>query len=309
MCRVIVASRDALMEYDKKHNLLLLLQHLEKECGGHGNGLSLVGVAANGMTDIRTTKGTKYTVKSAYEDIIKNKFADYVVFHTRIASVSDVSDARCHPFNIRNGNAAFPWGVAAMNGTMYDTIKDIADVMGITDTEVVLNIAKQAKSERDFVDVLDATGQVWVGVIGDKPFALKGNGALVQVNTKEGFMFCSSLPQNAEKSRIVLNDGFSWMDGEVLCNGVIPLNTSGYVGWGNTKYVPMTNTYEYIEDDLGSYYEHKYVGSHDQEPGASILKDFIPDDADLSDPETAYFDGYDRGFEHGYEEALREVKL
>ena len=59
MCRVLIATKRAVKEYNSRHGLKNLLKHLEQELGGHGNGLALFD--ENGkMTYMQ--KGVKYNI-------------------------------------------------------------------------------------------------------------------------------------------------------------------------------------------------------------------------------------------------------
>ena len=152
MCRLMTGTKNAIKAYDSTYGMLDLLIHLEKTCGGHGNGIVLY----KDEKLIKTVKGTQVKVDEVYKILCVDDINyDYAIFHTRIASVGHVADNMCHPF-IHNNNCM------AMNGTLFE-LSDIANALKITDTELVFDIIKI----RDFpttVKILETLSAVFIRV-------------------------------------------------------------------------------------------------------------------------------------------------
>lgn len=194
MCRVLIGTSNAIRIYHNLFGFDSLLSHLEKECGGHGNGISLHRDGAL----IEHHKGVNLKTKDIADILVRcSKIYDIAVFHTRIASVNVVSDSNCHPF-IHGSDSM------AMNGTLLE-FSDVAQALGITDTEVVFNLIKGHTLAKT-ISVLSVLKAVFVGVADGKPYALRNGGALKEWRHKNlhkaDFLFASSFPK---ETRYVLN--------------------------------------------------------------------------------------------------------
>lgn len=192
MCRVILASKKSVMKYNSRHELLPLLLHLEVECGGHGNGYAL----------LRKGKIVKFEkgVGLKNEEIARvllNESYDWVIWHTRIASIGEESDANCHPF-VANDSAL------AMNGTERD-FETVADVLGATDSEIIFRLV-QRSSYAEATKILKALRAVFVGFVDGKPYAIKNNGALEK--WAGGEFFASSFPKEVKIEKLEKNAHF-----------------------------------------------------------------------------------------------------
>jgi predicted glutamine amidotransferase len=189
MCRVILASKKAVMQYNGRHELLPLLFHLEVECGGHGNGYALL---RKGKI-IKFEKG----VDLKNEDIVRvllNENYDWMIWHTRIASIGEESDANCHPF-VANDSAL------AMNGTEHD-FRTVADALGATDSEVIFRLV-QRSNYAEATKILKSLRSVFVGFIDGKPYAIKNSGALEK--WAGGEFFASSFPKEVKIEKLENN--------------------------------------------------------------------------------------------------------
>ncbi len=260
MCRLLLASKKAIMTYDRAHCLAALFAHLEHQCGGHGNGLALV----KDGTIVFHKKGTDYTVEQAAKACTETRY-DFAVFHTRVASVSSVNDANCHPFTFQKTDAM------AMNGTISG-ISGVAKALGITDTEMVFNAVKGAGMDTTLA-ALSSLSPVFVGCSGGRPYAVKNDGDLVEWShhklRDKDFFFTSSLPVGTP-GLIHLPDGFTWADGQDLTppSKVYSIPTSRYWIWD--------------DDDL--------LKDTPSSSSTSILTDY----------DEGYTDGWAEGYAEGY---------
>ena len=125
MCRLLLCDKKYYNNVGR-HYLERFLNHLEKECGGQSNGICFV-------KDGRVTTVRK-SIALKNQDIIRELYLnqpDWFMYHTRIASVGCISNSNAHPY--WNKNKTF---VLCMNGTESE-IGDLADGLGITDTELI----------------------------------------------------------------------------------------------------------------------------------------------------------------------------
>ena len=132
-----------------------LFDYLECSYGGHGNGVAFI---KNGKVHIR--KSVSFTVSEAVK-LAFNSGVEWFLFHTRFASVGDISKKNCHPF--RYGRV-----VAAMNGT-ESGLRSLTEAMGnITDTEAsIISISAVSGniSSEDIVKRINKLDSVFVGFI------------------------------------------------------------------------------------------------------------------------------------------------
>jgi hypothetical protein len=320
MCRLILATKSAVTEYEGKYGLLTLLKHLEKELGGQGNGVALIKEKKLQLLE----KGVAMKVEEC-EKIMLERDYDYVIFHTRIASCGAVEDDRCHPY---------VWGnnVIAMNGTIYG-ISDIADAMEVTDTEVVLNIIRGLDSNKA-IKVMNATEQVFVGYIEGNPIAVKGRGDLAEFKTekKEDIFIASSFPADVEEvERLAKN---FWQCGKTRHNPK-PKKTAirttdwdyfpsyPYAKWKLPKVTQLpgesviekkvtTDKTEVIKE----YYSYKGNGTwtENSKEWEWVDDDYCEDDLKKDEWKEGYEDGYEEGykdgqtdgFDKGYEDGKHE---
>ena len=288
MCRLLIASNNAIRNYHRAYGLHNLLSHLERECGGHGNGFTL---HKDGKL-IRANKGVDLSIpevaRIALEEVDRY---DTIVFHTRIASVSGISSENCHPFI--HGN-----DVMAMNGTLYE-LSELASALGITDTQAVFELIKNRHLDQA-IRALKTLSAVFIGVCDGSPYALKNGGALVEWapanrsrrgmcwKSKTDFFFVSSLPRDvADKERLRLDSSFVFVDG-VRSE---PMKKS-------TKTSTHFSTYDYMNSYADA--ERDFYLDHDTPSYTSSLR--------ASQEDEAYADGYKEGFEDGYREALQTSK-
>ena len=125
MCRLAMMDNAGIKYIEKEYGLENLFNYLERQLGGHGNGVCFI--YNDGSYYIK--KGVNLTnTEIAEEVLMKIKHIKWIIYHTRLASVGNINDRNCHPFE-DNGR------VMAMNGTErdYKVINRFA-----TDTENIL---------------------------------------------------------------------------------------------------------------------------------------------------------------------------
>ena len=219
MCRVIMVSRADFRAYDKQYGILKLMDHLEKECGGHGNGYALI----KGGKIIETRKGQKLTNEEIYGRISVLKW-DYLVYHTRINSMGGRGDANCHPFVQDND-------CLAMNGTEH-SLRTMSDAFGRTDTECIFKNMVGLGLEQT-TRALVEFGSVFVGCAGGKPFVVKAGGTLHRWNVGGKSFHASTFPAGVKNVKD-LPAGYIWEDGKENLQ-FIKKSYSGY-GYGGYGY-------------------------------------------------------------------------
>ena len=200
MCRLMAINKEGLKLVESTIGLLKLLDHLERDCGGHGNGFVLV---KDGR--IKTIKkGVKLTDKEiAYS--IRNSDFDYAFYHTRVASVGARTDNNCHPY-WQYGKKSF----LMMNGT-ESAFKGIANQMEITDTEAIYKIMEEFDLEPSFLTNLSSR---FMGFKNGKVFIVNSSySGLEFIRDKNAFVVASNFPKwvKAEQMEIGL-----WTQGQTI---------------------------------------------------------------------------------------------
>lgn len=199
MCRVIITNRTDFLSYDKQYGIPKLFAHLEKQCGGHGNGYALI----RGGHIIETRKGQHLSNEEIYKNIV-NKRWDYLVWHTRINSMGGESDANCHPF-VQDEDCL------AMNGTEY-TLRTASQAFSRTDTEIIfknlvgMGVHSVATSLIEF-------SSVFVGCAGGIPFAVQAGGSLSRWNKGGKSFHASTFPDDVKHTE-TLPSGYIWENGK-----------------------------------------------------------------------------------------------
>ncbi len=196
MCRLMMGHKSAIREYDRKHGLIQLLNYLEKQLGGHGNGVVF-------MKNGEIVEGRK-GVKLSNEEICTmeiNLDYDWMIYHTRLVSVGSKTDSQCHPY--WEGN-----DVLAMNGTDMD-FSNVADAMGTSDSDIIFRVLRGTTPEQA-MEILGHIDAIFVGAIDGKPIASSSPlGDLCRWGKK---MFASSFPKGVPST---LMNGEGWIDGKL----------------------------------------------------------------------------------------------
>ncbi len=178
MCRLALMDNAGIKYIEKEYGLENLFNYLERQLGGHGNGICFI--YNDGTYFIK--KGVSLTNK----EIVRRVMADidcikWIIYHTRLASVGSINNRNCHPFE-DNGR------VMAMNGTErnYTVVDEY-----LTDTENIL------LSTKNLVNGTKKYHSVFLGYENGKVFANKNCGSLEYLPcTNGGKVFASRFPEN-----------------------------------------------------------------------------------------------------------------
>lgn len=176
MCRLALMNNAGIRHIEKKYGLENLFNHLERQLGGHGNGICFI--YKDGSYFIR--KGVELTnAEIAEEVLMKLDHIKWIIYHTRLASVGSINDRNCHPFS-NNGR------VMVMNGTERDYI--VANNK-LTDTEnILITTDNITKGTREY-------HSVFLGYENGKVFANKNCGSLEYMPCENGGrVFASTFP-------------------------------------------------------------------------------------------------------------------
>jgi predicted glutamine amidotransferase len=190
MCRLLLSNKSGIDLIEKKYGLEKFMKYLEEACGGQGNGITLVKHEDGKKKIVMFKKGVKYSVKNIIHDI-KNKDYDWLLFHTRVKSVGEVSDANCHPFRAK--------GIyLAMNGT-ESKFSGLANMIGTTDTEAVLKSV--IAFDLPLLKTLSNLNAAYIGFYGGVPFAVansKFSCTLRVAKEDDALVFASQFPKEIE---------------------------------------------------------------------------------------------------------------
>lgn len=224
MCRLLLANREGINEIDKRYGLVDYLKHLEKACGGHGNGIALLNINEK---KIKIKKGVNFSVEEAAKMLRKRKY-DWCIFHTRLASAGGITNANCHPFAKEDA-------VIAMNGTEYE-FSLLSRKLNKTDTELILELATLYK--KPVTKFIKDLSSVFIGFYQFKPFAFTPSKykdlKILYVPDKKAIAFASQFPEQDSKNEdiyIPKKYPFFWESGKRL---------------NIKKYEPKISEYSYL---------------------------------------------------------------
>lgn len=176
MCRLALLDNKGIRHIEKEYGLENLFNYLERQLGGHGNGICFI--YNDGTYYIK--KGVNLTNKEIAERILEDiNCIKWIIYHTRLASVGSINDRNCHPFEHKGR-------VVAMNGTErnYKIVNKT-----LTDTENILLTTK---------NILNGTKDyhsVFLGYENGRVFANKNYGSLEYIPcVNGGKVFASRFP-------------------------------------------------------------------------------------------------------------------
>lgn len=198
MCRLALMDNAGIRYFEREYGLENLFNYLEKQLGGHGNGICFI--YNDGSYYIK--KGVMLSNKEIAEEVLmKIKHLKWIIYHTRLASVGSINDRNCHPFE-DNGR------VMAMNGTErnYSVVN-----RNLTDTENILlstdNIKNGTKKYHS----------VFLGYENGKVFANKNYGSLKYISCEgNGKIFASSFPAECYANDTVYDAPQYFVEGEKI---------------------------------------------------------------------------------------------
>lgn len=204
MCRLALMNNAGIKYIEKEYGLENLFNYLERQLGGHGNGICFI--YNDGSYFIR--KGVNLTNEEITEEVLRKlKHIKWIIYHTRLASVGNISDRNCHPFN-NNGR------VLAMNGTERNYI-----VVNnkLTDTEnILITTDNLTKDTREY-------HSVFLGYENGKVFANKNYGSLEYIPCENGGrVFASTFPIEYYTREMIYEAPQHFVEGKKM----LPLETA-----------------------------------------------------------------------------------
>ena len=185
MCRLALMNKKGMETIDKMYGLDKFLGYLEAQLGGHGNGY--IALTKKGQI-IGGTKGVSVSVEEIAHEIKSDKYSEWFVFHTRLASIGSITTANCHPFWDKDLTAFL-----CANGTerSSEILRNKKD--GETDTETVFKLGTE--NGENLLNKVKTLTAVYIGMQGDKLFAVRNNGSLDKVQfANGGIVLASSFP-------------------------------------------------------------------------------------------------------------------
>ena len=213
MCRLAMMNKEGIKHIEKEYGLENLFNHLERQLGGHGNGICII--YNDGTYCIN--KGVTLSNKTITEEILRQlKRIKWVIYHTRLASVGSINNRNCHPF-VDNGR------VMAMNGTERNYI---VVNKNLTDTENIL------LSTENITDNTKKYHSVFLGYENGKVFANKNYGSLEYIPCKNGGkVFASSFPAEYYTTDAIYEAPKYFVEGERM-NPLEPVRRNRFYDYG-----------------------------------------------------------------------------
>ncbi|MBN1334269.1 MAG: hypothetical protein JW971_10940 [Synergistales bacterium] len=210
MCRILLGNRQGihqlitdLRSFPQGPTLASYLHDLELRDGGNGNGLALL----KGGELIFLKKGVRYSVEDISGEILSRTDYDWLLFHTREASIGNISDENCHPY-LAGGKHTL---VMAMNGNETH-LHGLSRILGEkTDSEFITRMIVDMDLPMPLC--LSCFQSNTAGFYDGKPFLSKGDRQLMKYSKDEGLVFASDFPfglDNLEK----LPERYCWFNGE-----------------------------------------------------------------------------------------------
>lgn len=196
MCRLAMMDNAGIRYVQEEYGLENLFNYLERQLGGHGNGICFI--YNDGSYYIN--KGVELTNKEIVEDIMARiKHLKWIIYHTRLASVGDIRDTNCHPFE-NNGR------VLAMNGTERNYV---VVNKKLTDTENIL------LSANNILNDTKKYNSVFLGYENGKVFANKNNGSLEYLPCANGGrVFASTFPAEYYEDNVIYEAPQNFVEGK-----------------------------------------------------------------------------------------------
>ena len=239
MCRLFMADKKFIMN-EGMNKVLSFLDHLERECGGDGNGYALI---KNGKC-IELNKA----VTLDNQDIVLRIFEegvdyDWIIYHTRVASAGSIKNENCHPYGTKNF-------VLAMNGTV-SSFSDLAEDYDTTDTEMIYRFVKSANLD---VKILRHLSAKFIGLQNGKVYATNPDsyyGGLEFIQDENGTCIASSFPSKY-KSKSMKTE-YCWKEGEQIEEHKIKYKTyNKYSNYYNDNNYDWYYNYKAKQDKVAS---------------------------------------------------------
>ncbi len=235
MCRLALMNNAGIKYIEQTIGLVNFFDYLEKSLGGHGNGYCMI--LNNNKRIIK--KGVTLrneVIKSDINNNINN--INWLMYHTRLASMGTINNSNCHPFKDNQGN------VLMMNGTEPGVKNFIED--NKTDTETILNICNDLNIS--LIQTTKKMTSVFIGCDGGKVFVNKNNGSLkFLTDTNNEIIFASDFPATIYNYNNIYIAPGSWVEGEKI--NIEILKKDEYNKTKNKSYTEYKN-YKFSEWDF-----------------------------------------------------------
>jgi predicted glutamine amidotransferase len=208
---------------------LKMLNHLEKECGGHGNGVVFI----KDSKIVGFEKGLMLNNKKIAK-MLKLIDFDYFIYHTRVASAGTVSNSNCHPYVNKAGDL-----VLCMNGTEAG-LSSLGKYLDKTDTELIFDMINRKVIP---LKALAAMSANYMGFKSGKVFVFNNSYSPLKAHIEDdNLIIASSFPRGA-KLKTVEMEKDSWFQGEAFPVATIK------------RYIRSANTGVY----RGDYYDYSDI--------------------------------------------------
>lgn len=213
MCRLAMMNNEGIRYVEGWYGLENLFDYLEKQLGGHGNGICFI--YNDGSYYIK--KGVNLSnAEIAEEVLMKIKHLKWIIYHTRLASVGSINDRNCHPFE-DNGR------VIAMNGTErnYKVVNKY-----LTDTENIL------LSTDNIMEGTKEYHSVFLGYENGRVFANKNYGSLEYMPCgNDGKVFASRFPEEYHTRDYIYEAPEHFVEGAKIMR-LEPVRQKRYLDYG-----------------------------------------------------------------------------
>jgi hypothetical protein len=238
MCRLALMNANILQVLSQQ-DLANLFMYLEKVQGGDGNGVAALWQET---ARVKIRKGITLTTAQAAQHLVafSQAQADWLLYHTRLASSGHPTTRNCHPFQA---------GKLALAHNGHDkTWASLGRRLGITDSEFITRM--WGRLSLPLETLMNVEG-VFLGFHGSFPFVVKSRyftDLVLAVNRSAGaLLFVSQLPQVYRNrfDEVIELGHFMWL-------GVSPLDLDRLTRprWENSNH--LANPPARPEHDLSS---------------------------------------------------------
>lgn len=158
-------------------------------------------VAVKNKRIIAYQKGVNLDVRDIAHTLSKMDY-DWVIFHTRLASVGNKTDANCHPFV--KDNCAM-----AMNGTERSAAF-LNEAIDITDTEAIFKILTDYKLT---IASLANLNSIFVGFKNGVPYVVANNRNNIKIlhnKRNNAVVFASEFPYAMKNNLFEITEKYVW---------------------------------------------------------------------------------------------------
>ncbi len=273
MCRLALMNANVLQLLGQQE-LADLFASLERAQGGHGNGCAALWQEA---TRVAVRKGITLTAAKAAHHLVTFGQADanWLLYHTRMASSGYKTTQNCHPFQA---------GKLTLAHNGHDDLwSNLGSRLGITDSECITRM--WGRLSLPLEALLESDG-VFLGFRGAFPFVVKAStytDLVLAVNRAVGaVLFVSQLPRiyHAHFDEVIDVGRFTWLGASPLDLNLIPRRRLYVRSWGlatsDAYGVSSAATTGAVEQDLLSV--HRHAGNARDQITIEELRAFLAKD-------------------------------